>query len=103
VRLEALDAGAALRAVAQRRTGSSTWNTRSDRRSARRPESCALAPRRLRRHPDYGICSPASTAIGSVFSGGGSGQVANSVYAHGRLVARLKSMVTVPSAAGGSI
>jgi hypothetical protein len=47
VRLEALDAGAALRVIAYFDTG--------------------------------GICSPASTAIGSVFSGGASEQVANPV------------------------
>src|SRR5690349_6660576 len=51
----------------------------------------------------YGIFSPASIATGSLFSAGGSGQVAKSVYAQGRFVALLKSSTTVPSAAGASM
>src|SRR5215469_14846575 len=50
----------------------------------------------------YGIFSPASIAIGSRFSAGGSGQVARSVNAHGRFTARLKSSVTEPSASGAA-
>lgn len=50
----------------------------------------------------YGVFSPASIPIGRRFSAGGSGHVAKSVKAHGRLIARLKSRATFPSSSGGS-
>jgi hypothetical protein len=47
-----------------------------------------------------GVFSPAVIATGSRFSGRAGAQVANGVYAQGRFVARLKSIVSVRSAAG---
>ncbi len=46
--------------------------------------------------------SPASIRIGSRFSAGGIGQVANAVNAHGGLQARLKSIVVRPSMGAGT-
>jgi len=51
-------------------------------------------------HLPAGFFSPAGTAKGSQFAGGGSGQVANGVKAQGGLKARLKSSVILPSTAG---
>ena len=50
-----------------------------------------------------GFFSPASTAMASLFSAGATGHVAKSVNEHGRFDARLKSSVTLPSAAGAPI
>src|SRR5690349_19237701 len=50
-----------------------------------------------------GVFSPASMPIGRRLASGGSGHVAKSVYAHGRLTARLKSIAVQPSASGASM